>query len=188
MLARDVGSAGAASAAPAAALDAAPVPGGLGAAPAPRRPSVSARRVAREAESDRPHLSLVKPESAPRTSVQRSAAERLAEQTGGMVESGEGALRTVHFPAPGTGAAPLPITTQQPHTISRALTDGGAAATPTTTTTPTPSSDPANPDTGANDAKKAAEREEMYEYFLDRFKRDLLAEREQSGYLIIDNP
>jgi hypothetical protein len=28
----------------------------------------------------------------------------------------------------------------------------------------------------------------MYEYFLDRFKRDLLVEREQSGHLIIDNP
>ena len=40
----------------------------------------------------------------------------------------------------------------------------------------------------AADAKKAADQEEMYEYFLDRFKRDLLAEREQSGYLIIDNP
>ena len=32
------------------------------------------------------------------------------------------------------------------------------------------------------------EREELYEYFLDRFKRDLLVEREQIGHLIIDNP
>ena len=30
--------------------------------------------------------------------------------------------------------------------------------------------------------------ETMYEYFLDRFKRDLLVEREQLGHLIIDNP
>jgi hypothetical protein len=28
----------------------------------------------------------------------------------------------------------------------------------------------------------------MYEYFLERFKRDLLIEREQLGHLIIDNP
>ena len=35
---------------------------------------------------------------------------------------------------------------------------------------------------------KAREREELYEYFLDRFKRDLLIEREQMGHLIIDNP
>ncbi len=30
--------------------------------------------------------------------------------------------------------------------------------------------------------------ETLYEYFLDRFKRDLLIEREQLGHLIIDNP
>ena len=30
--------------------------------------------------------------------------------------------------------------------------------------------------------------ETLYEYFLDRFKRDLLVEREQLGHLIIDNP
>ena len=30
--------------------------------------------------------------------------------------------------------------------------------------------------------------EALYEYFLDRFKRDLLIEREQLGHLIIDNP
>ena len=36
--------------------------------------------------------------------------------------------------------------------------------------------------------EKAHEREELYEYFLDRFKRDLPIEREQMGHLIIDNP
>ena len=35
---------------------------------------------------------------------------------------------------------------------------------------------------------KAMDPETMYEYFLDRFKRDLLIEREQLGHLIIDNP
>jgi hypothetical protein len=30
--------------------------------------------------------------------------------------------------------------------------------------------------------------EAAYEYFLDRFKRDLIVEREQSGHLLIDNP
>ena len=30
--------------------------------------------------------------------------------------------------------------------------------------------------------------DELYEYFLERFKRDLLVEREQFGHLLIDNP
>ena len=35
---------------------------------------------------------------------------------------------------------------------------------------------------------KAREREELYDYFVDRFKHNLLVEREQMGHLIIDNP
>jgi hypothetical protein len=46
--------------------------------------------------------------------------------------------------------------------------------------------------TGAEHPTEAAgpamDPETMYEYFLDRFKRDLLIEREQLGHLIIDNP
>ena len=38
------------------------------------------------------------------------------------------------------------------------------------------------------DAKEQMDPETMYEYFIDRFKRDLLIEREQLGHLIIDNP
>ena len=81
------------------------------------------------------------------------------------------------------GATQFPFS-QQPYTISRELTEGGTA------TAPSSSSDSSVPpaDSGASDEDKAAEREALYEYFLDRFKRDLLVEREQSGYLIIDNP
>ncbi len=147
--------------------------------PAPdSRPAMTTRRVAR-AENGKPHLQLVASEGQPR--IQRSAAERIAEHTGGAIETGEGGLRTVHFPAPG-GADSLPFTTQQPYTISRALTEGGTSSAPTTD-----ASAPAAP-SGDSEGDKAAEREAMYEYFLDRFKRDLLVEREQSGYLIIDNP
>ena len=87
----------------------------------------------------------------------------------------------MHFPAPGS-AAPLPFT-QQPYTISRELSEGGTSPAPST-----PDSEAPAPAEGDSEADKAAEREAMYEYFLDRFKRDLLVEREQSGYLIIDNP
>jgi hypothetical protein len=120
----------------------------------------------------RPNLSVVGPEPAPR--LARSAAERIATQTGGSVELGEGGLRTVHFPSP--------TLMQTPITVSRELSEGGSA--PASSTSETSAAAPA-----AEDGKsKDAEREELYEYFLDRFKRDLLAEREQSGYLIIDNP
>ena len=86
---------------------------------------MTTRRVAR-AENGKPHLQLVASDGQPR--LQRSAAERIAEQTGGAIETGEGGLRTVHFPAPG-GAAPLPFT-QQPYTISRELTEGGTSPAP----------------------------------------------------------
>jgi hypothetical protein len=147
----------------------------------PPRPSMTTRRVARS-ENGTPHLQLVASDGQPR--LQRSAAERIAEETGGAIETGEGGLRTVHFPAPG-GVAPFPIS-QQPYTISRELTEGGSA--PATSTSSTSESSAPAADSGASDEEKAAEREELYEYFLDRFKRDLLVEREQSGYLIIDNP
>ena len=141
------------------------------------------RRVARStatpvSEDGRSHLSSVG-----RPRLQRSAAERIAEHTGGAVESGEGGLRTVHFPSPGS-ATPLPITTQQPYTITRELTEGGTSSANNDNASSAPASAPSKGD----ETKKAAEREAMYEYFVDRFKRDLLAEREQSGYLIIDNP
>ena len=41
--------------------------------------------------------------------------------------------------------------------------------------------------TGGEESKQM-DPEQLYEYFLDRFKRDLLVEREQLGHLIIDNP
>src|SRR6185503_2907151 len=48
----------------------------------------------------------------------RSAAQRIAEQTGGSVETGEGGLRTVHFPSPET-----PELTPAPFTVSRELSE-----------------------------------------------------------------
>jgi hypothetical protein len=180
------------SAAPQLDLETSPLPTGA-ARGALARLGVAARRVARDAappDTGRPHLTLVSSDGAPAPAprLQRSAAERIAEQTGGRVESGEGGLRTVHFPSPGATASPLPITTQQPYTITRELTEGGTSAPATTTTTSETSDAAATASSGDSAANKAAEREELYEYFLDRFKRDLLAEREQSGYLIIDNP
>jgi hypothetical protein len=86
----------------------------------------------------------------------------------------------VHSPAPG-------LSPQQPITISREFTDqpaSGQAAT--TTATPHDPGGPAPQAPSAEDEKH--KREELYDYFLDRFKRDLLAEREQMGHLIIDNP
>jgi hypothetical protein len=153
-----------------------------------------------DAASARPHLTLVEtPQEPPRPRAQapaptpapseptlaRSAAERLADATGGNVVENEGGTRTVNFPAP---------VTQQPYTVTRSLTEPEPATTSSSTTETTPA--PAAP-TGAGGAPgapeqspedKAREREELYEYFLDRFKRDLLIEREQMGHLIIDNP
>jgi hypothetical protein len=71
--------------------------------------------------------------------------------------------------------------THQPYTISRELSDSPAPSAPPEQHTP------------AEHPKDGGESEQMdpetlYEYFLDRFKRDLLIEREQLGHLIIDNP
>ena len=118
----------------------------------------------------RPQLALVSPEPAQRA-LARSAAERLAAQTGGALEAGEGGLRTVHFPSP-----ELPALSTAPFTVSRDLSEAGATSQPAALEHP-PAESP-----GATDP------EALYEYFLDRFKRDLLIEREQSGHLIIDNP
>jgi hypothetical protein len=35
---------------------------------------------------------------------------------------------------------------------------------------------------------KGVDVDALYDEFLERFKRDLLIEREQSGHLLIDNP
>ena len=157
-------------------------PSGLGSA---RPVGALARRAATQAAPadsgeqppQRPHLSLVTPPSAaPQHVVARSAAERLAAQTGGTIEQGEGGLRTVHFPPPANAG----LSTQQPYTVSRELSDAPVESSP--------------PQQQSNDLPASAsgapqmDPETLYEYFLDRFKRDLLIEREQLGHLIIDNP
>ena len=101
--------------------------------------------------------------------------ERLATQTGGTIEQGEGGLRTVHFPPP----ADAGLSTQQPYTVSRELSDAPVQSSPQQE-----SSDLSASGSGA----PQMDPEALYEYFLDRFKRDLLIEREQLGHLIIDNP
>jgi hypothetical protein len=134
--------------------------------------------------SERPHLSLVTPEQTPQQPhVARSlAAERLAASTGGSLEQGEGGLSTVHFPPP----AQPGLSTFEPYTISREITDAPSAPATTTTTSQNGTGDAASG--GGEEKKGEMDPETLYEYFLDRFKRDLLIEREQLGHLIIDNP
>jgi hypothetical protein len=66
------------------------------------------------------------------------------------------------------------------------LADPAPAAAPAEA--PAPGGSPKPGDSPETAQEEAHKREELYEYFLDRFKRDLLAEREQMGHLIIDNP
>jgi hypothetical protein len=72
------------------------------------------------------------------------------------------------------------LSTQQPYTISRDLSE--PAPQPSAPQQSTPVEQPAAA------AGAAMDPEALYDYFLDRFKRDLLVEREQLGHLIIDNP
>jgi hypothetical protein len=65
-------------------------------------------------------------------------------------------------------------------TVARAETDAPAASTPATPSTPV---DHPPAEGGGN-----LDLDKVYDEFLDRFKRDLLIEREQSGHLLIDNP
>ena len=145
--------------------------------------AAAAMPIARRALSDepraRPHLSLVTPKSppaiapAPHQQVTRSAAERLALETGSTLEQGEGGLQTIHF-------APPAIAAQQPYTVSRELADPAPPSMPAHLSAPAEGS--------AAGERPGMDPETMYEYFLERFKRDLLVEREQLGHLIIDNP
>ena len=77
-------------------------------------------------------------------------------------------------------------------TIARELSDGGGApaesAPSSAPATGAPASGESAASGGSDPKEEQAKREEMYEYFLDRFKRDLVAEREQMGHLIIDTP
>jgi hypothetical protein len=130
----------------------------------------------------RPNLQLVRPESTPAEPTISRAAERLADATGGALEQGEGGLSTVHFPPPGSHGQPVSLT-HQPYTVSRVLTEGGGSpAPPANAEEHTPTDHP------AGEPKEQMDPETMYEYFLERFKRDLLIEREQLGHLLIDNP
>jgi hypothetical protein len=135
------------------------------------RPSVTARRVARAAarpaaaDATGRHLSLVSPEPGP---ARVSRATEIAERTGGTIESEPGGMQTVHFPAPPISQAPV--------TVSRATTVNEMTV---------PVSQPAASPSGGQEALSP---DAMYEYFIERFKRDLLIEREQLGHLIIDNP
>jgi hypothetical protein len=96
----------------------------------------------------------------------------------------------VHFPSPNPGGEPTPpapaLSQQTEFTISRELADPAPASTPAEQ--PQAAGAPAPATTPEKEQDEAHKREELYEYFLDRFKRDLLAEREQMGHLIIDNP
>jgi hypothetical protein len=114
----------------------------------------------------------------------------------------------VSFPAP--GAAPrIPPFSTAPVTVSRALVDGGGQgsapaaqeggvnalpAVQEPASSPATQALPAVQDAGAGAAHapdpgaKAEQLEETYEYVLDRLRRDLLVEREQSGHLLSDHP
>src|SRR5205085_1796133 len=128
--------------------------------------------------SPRPHLTLVTPpapEPAPRQ-LARSSAERLADATGGEVLGGEGGLRSVSFPAP--GQAGLPELSTAPITVSRDFTDA-----PAQQSQPAAHSDAAQHP--ADGAHKGVDMDAVYDEFIERFKRDLLIEREQLGHLLI---
>jgi hypothetical protein len=97
--------------------------------------------------------------------------------TGGTVDRGEGGLRSVSFPAPGEPR--IPAFSTEPVTVSRVIDEAPAQSTPSTPSTPVD-----HPADGAGGVDVDA----LYDEFLERFKRDLLVEREQSGHLLIDNP
>jgi hypothetical protein len=130
--------------------------------------------------SARPHLALVSPPEAtpaPRQ-IARASAERLAEATGGRLDQGEGGLRSVSFPAPGTPGTPgVPAFSTAPVTVSREIAEAEA-----------PSAAPTQPVDHPPADAKGVDVDALYDDFLERFKRDLLVEREQLGHLLIDNP
>jgi hypothetical protein len=157
-------------------------------------PAAAVARATAADEVPRPHLQLVASEPAPAPTpppapaaarqIARATAESLAEATGGAIELGAGGMQSVTFPAPGNaGSASLPYIppfSTEPVTVARAETDAPAASTPSTPSTPV--------DHPPAEGGGSLDLDKVYDEFLDRFKRDLLIEREQSGHLLIDNP
>jgi hypothetical protein len=93
-----------------------------------------------------------------------------------MDETGQA---TVEFPAPGAPFGPFDTT---PHTVSRAEVSEAAEASPPPATTGTPSSqDGAAPAPEGGAGAPAVNMDELAENVIDRLRRELLIEREQSG-------
>ena len=94
----------------------------------------------------------------------------------------------MNFPAAGEATPAAPHRLADPVHDLRGLADPAPADAPAEAPAARRRSAEARRQPREQPEDEAHKREELYDYFLDRFKRDLLAEREQMGHLIIDNP
>jgi hypothetical protein len=98
-------------------------------------------------------------------------------------------MRTVHFPAPGQGLSQAPVTIQRDFAPDTGAGASAAASAPAPAAGNAGSDPAAAPGAGPGGEKKEElTPDQMYDYILERLRRDLVVEREQLGHLIIDNP
>lgn len=108
-------------------------------------------------------------------------AERLAAVSGATIMREPMGETSVVFPARGTGSPSITA----PGTAVAARAQSGPIAAPRPVA---PSLQGAAPSTSAHEAERerAELYEDLYESFMERFRRDLLHERERSGHLVDD--
>ena len=116
----------------------------------------------------------------------RTAAEELAAATGATIARTEDGFASVTFDAP---AAPAQATIARDPTPSAAPAGsgmsigGGRAAAPAGTSNApvAPAAPPPQNSAPAPESAPTTDKDEIYDYVVDRLKRDLFAEQEQAG-------
>ncbi|MDP9293731.1 MAG: hypothetical protein M3O90_04765, partial [Actinomycetota bacterium] len=113
--------------------------------------------------------------------AQGTSGQTLARAVGSEVGYTDAGAAEVVFPAPDGSPPPFASFSTAPRTVSRDLTDSEVA------TPPAPSSSGSTAPAAAP-APPPLDKDELYEEFVSRLRRDLLHEREQSGLLIEERP
>jgi hypothetical protein len=113
----------------------------------------------------------------------RTTAEELASATGATISRTEDGFAAVTFAAPGTPAA---LSAPAGTTVSRSVNIDELDVQPAERSAPAQPQQPAPPagegqPGAAGGASSTDDKDEIYDYVVDRLKRDLFAEQEQAG-------
>jgi hypothetical protein len=161
-------------------------------APAPR---TGAAPAAEDAPAERPVMALrdaPAPTALSRAPMPAPAAlgtsgQTLARAIGAEVGYDDAGASEIVFPAPG-GAPPFVPFSTAPRSVSREVAEAAPPAMAEASAPARAREPAAAPAPEAAAAAPELDKDELYEEFLSRLRRDILHEREQSGLLIDEIP